>query len=192
MNIQKTPIPIFVYIDSQNLFKSLGENNLEPDYPKILEYLQTKYKAQKVFIFLRHTFFQKDFFNYLRSLGFIVKTTLPQVEYKDLITGKSKTKSNVDGDLIITAVVEYVEKQNHNMILISGDGDFLPLVLFYENRDKLVQIIAINKSKTSKFLQRKSKKQSLKPRNITYIEESLLHLTKKVLPISREPGDLER
>ena len=60
-----------------------------------------------------------------------------------------KTESgsfNIDTDLCITAVEEFFEcGERHDLLLVSGDGDFVPLLKFYEEYGFYTEIISSTK-----------------------------------------------
>lgn len=49
---------------------------------------------------------------------------------------------NIDTDLVITSLEEFFVTKKHDMLLMSGDGDFLPLLKFYEEYNCYTEIIA--------------------------------------------------
>ena len=68
-----------------------------------------------------------------------------------------------------------------NLILLSGDGDFLPLINFYEKKGHFVQIISTDYDHTSVFLKRKGKSQNYQKRNISYFFTSNVEYRKNTL-----------
>src|SRR3989338_235257 len=111
-----------IFIDASNLFYG-GEKSLgwKIDYKKLLAYLQEKYEVNRIFYFGGveiHDFkydYQKD-------------ETVPIAKLEsyllDLI--KNKRKANCDVDMAFHLMKE---KDNFDRaIVLSGDGDFLPVL----------------------------------------------------------------
>ncbi|MFM5959238.1 MAG: NYN domain-containing protein, partial [Dolichospermum sp.] len=110
-------------------------------------------------------------------------------------TGNSRTdgchKVNVDGDLIVQVMKDYFMVEKFGLVLLSGDGDFVPLVRFFETEGQFVKIISPTKASTSKMLvfDRFTKRQ----RFLTFIdtiETKLQKLTKKI-SLPKESGGIE-
>ena len=170
----------YVYIDLQNLHMGLLSNNVTIDYISLFDYLKGRYKTVNIYAYLRRDITMQKFYEELSNIGYKLSFCL----IHNRVNGKNK--ANIDTLLAVEALKNYYEVEERNLILISGDGDFLPLINFYENKNKFVAIISVSKSTTSKFLERKSKKHFFKPRNITYILEHLSFMTKKVPPFGGE------
>jgi hypothetical protein len=48
---------------------------------------------------------------------------------------------NIDTDLVIKSLTQYYEIEDHDLVLMTNDGDFLPLINFYEERNAKVELI---------------------------------------------------
>jgi uncharacterized LabA/DUF88 family protein len=96
-------------------------------------------------------------------------------------------KVNVDADLIVRAMKDYFTQEKFGLILLSGDGDFVPLIRFFEEQNQFVKIITASRNSTSNMLifDRYKKKQ----RYLTYINEELKKLTKKISPPKGSGGN---
>ena len=168
-------IPNYAFVDGQNLYHGLEELGYELKYQEFIEYLKGKYKCQKVFVFFKENQKFDGFYAELTKMGYIV------ILSKSHNRVNGVTKSNVDGDLIVKAMSDYFESQKHNLILLSGDGDFLPLINFYEKKDHFVQIISTDYDHTSVFLKRKGESQNYQKRNISYFFTSNVEYRKNTL-----------
>ena len=111
----------FVFIDASNLFYG-GEKSLgwKIDYKKLLAYLQEKYDANRIFYFGGveiHNFkydYQKD--------------------------GTTKRKANCDVDMAFHLMKE--KDTFERAVVLSGDGDFLPVLKYIKEIKKEVVILA--------------------------------------------------
>jgi len=130
---------IYVFIDSQNLHHSILLQDWEVDYKKLYILLKKKYRASKVFYFIGYTKKNIRLYERLSSYGYtlIYKPTL--VVYKN---GKRTMKGNVDGELILQVMIEY--KNYTKAIIISGDGDYLCVIKYLQEKNKLEKIIVPN------------------------------------------------
>jgi uncharacterized LabA/DUF88 family protein len=154
--INTKPIPIFAYIGGQNLFRSIDSQGWNLDYSKLYFYLQKKHKADQVFIFIKYYQFQKEFCHELRKIGFIIVFG----ENKQKVTENNKIfiKSNIDADLIVHCMANFAENQKFRLIILTADGDFIPLIKYFEKYSHFISFISPNtKDKTSQYLKYNSK-----------------------------------
>ena len=121
----------YVFIDAQNLHLSISKKGWEIDYLRFYRYLSDKYKIKKAFCFIGHRPEFKSTYKYLRKCGF-------ELVFKKVRKGQKWIKGNVDSDLIVKMWAE--EKNYDQAIVISGDGDFLPLHQFLKTKNKLFKI----------------------------------------------------
>jgi len=134
----------YAFIDSQNLNLSIQSLGWNLDFAKFRIYLQEKYGAKKVFLFIGYIKGNSDLYKFLQSAGFIC-IFKPTLEYKD-----GTTKGNVDAELVLHTMIEY---PNYNKaIIITGDGDFYCLVKYLIDNNKLKAVIIPNHFKFSALL----------------------------------------
>jgi uncharacterized LabA/DUF88 family protein len=168
MNVQKTPIPIFAYIDGQNLFRSIESQGWDLDYHKLYFYLQKKHKVDQAFIFLKYYQFQKDFCEELKKIGYTV--IFGENKQKVIENNKTFIKTNIDADLIVHSMANFAETQRFDLIILTADGDFIPLIKYFEKHNLFTSIISPNtKDKTSQFLKYNSK--SKIQRKVFYLDQ---------------------
>jgi len=144
--MSKTKKPsIYAFIDSQNLNLGVRSQGWKLDFGKFRQYLITKYKVKKTFLFIGYIPGNQGLYTYLQSVGYIC-IFKPTLELKDK-EDKVKIKGNVDAELVLHAMIEY--KNFDKAIIVSGDGDFHCLVEYLEKKNKLLKIIAPNKKYSS-------------------------------------------
>ena len=142
----------YAFIDSQNLNIGITRDILRDgktiysgwnlDFKKFRKFLADKYRISKAFLFIGNFPGKETLYASLRKHGYIVvlKPTMP---YKD-INGKVCVKGNVDTDLVLYAAA--IEFQNYDKaVIVTGDGDFLSLCDYLNNKDKLAKILVPNK-----------------------------------------------
>lgn len=144
----KTPI-IYAFIDSQNVNLTTQECGWKLDFKRFYIYLKDKYKVSKVFLFIGYVAGNEALYTFLQKAGYIV-VFKPTLEYRK--KEKIYTKGNVDAELVLHAMIEYL---NYNKaIIISGDGDFHCLIEYLEKQGKLLHIVIPNSRKYSALLRK--------------------------------------
>jgi uncharacterized LabA/DUF88 family protein len=179
--------PNYCFIDGQNLETSLHKNNLVPNYLDLFCYLQGKYKVTKIYYCAKFTnkTERRKLFNKLRDIGYeiIFSSGCGNANLDGF------HKVNVDADLIVKALKEYYSVEKFGLILISGDGDFIPLIRFFEDEKQFVKLICPDRFSTSKMLE--SDRFTKKRRYITFYFEELQILTNKISLIA-EGGERDQ
>lgn len=89
---------------------------------------------------------EEAFFNALKRLGIERKSKDLQVFY-----GGAK---KADWDVGITLDAVHLASSVDVIVLVSGDGDFLPLVEHLQHRGKIVEVMAFKKSASSELQER--------------------------------------
>lgn len=144
--IEKVDEHNFAFIDAQNLYKSLIKSGWKLDYFKFRKYLQKKFGVVKAIVFIGKQNRYKGQYAMYHKAGFelVYKDAVP---YKDK-DGKITMKANVDVDLTVGVLGTYID-QYDKAVIISGDGDFLPLYFYLKNIGKLKRIIVPSKKSYS-------------------------------------------
>jgi uncharacterized protein (TIGR00288 family) len=123
-----------ILVDNSNLYRTSLELGVKVDYFKLLK----RFNHRQI---VRALIFQPEldsvresgFMRTIRSYGFEFKTK-PVKTYEN-----GKTKCDMDVDLTVAAV-SLVEKCDV-ITIISGDGDFLPLIYHLKSRGVKVEIV---------------------------------------------------
>jgi uncharacterized LabA/DUF88 family protein len=127
-----------IFIDYHNLEGSLREEGLQADILRLREYLVETRRLLEAFLFvgLNPNNFHEDarIHRYLRANGFLVRTKLAKVR------PEGSLKCNLDIEMAL-GVVEYVTNAHPDIVLlVTGDGDFVPLVQWLRTRGVRVEI----------------------------------------------------
>ncbi len=140
---------IYVFIDSQNLYKGVKNLGWRINYKKLYILLTRKYQAQKIFYFIGYLSKNNYVYEDLKDIGYILifKPTM-EIKTKD----STQIKGNVDGELILNAMIEY--SSYDKAIIVSGDGDYHCLISYLDKNNKLYKIIVPDGRRYS-FLLRK-------------------------------------
>jgi len=154
---KKLPNKTYVFIDVANLiYGAKRTGKWEVSYYKLSKYLKLRYEASKIFFYAGVKSLEKNKFNRLKRLGYILrlkelrtykrkplerKVKCPQCHcvFDRKIYRLPEWKANCDVDLTFD-VMRYVSDYSR-MILISGDGDFYPLIDFLIKKGRNVRVI---------------------------------------------------
>ncbi|MCX6732648.1 MAG: NYN domain-containing protein, partial [Candidatus Roizmanbacteria bacterium] len=110
------------------------------------EYLKLTHNVSKAFLFIGYVEENKVLYDYLKRSGYIcVFKKIIEYKDKDIVV-----KGNIDADLVLHTMIEYPHYDK--AIIVSGDGDFYPLIEYLEKKNKLLKIITPNKKYSSLLL----------------------------------------
>lgn len=137
---------VAVFIDTQNLYHSA--KNLYKARVNFKEILKAAVGGRKLirafaYVVRTKTGEERAFFGALSKLGIEMRVKDLQ-EYYD-----GMKKADWDVGLVIDAV--RIASNIDVAVLVSGDGDFIPLVEYLKNQGKRVEIIAFGKTTSSKL-----------------------------------------
>lgn len=135
---------VYAFIDSQNLNLGVKSSGWELDFGRFLQYLRTKYKVKKAFLFIGYVSKNQGLYDLLEKQGYILlfKPTLAYSRNK-----KTIIKGNVDAELVLHTMIHWNEFDR--AIIVSGDGDFYCLIEYLEKKKKLAKIIVPNSRHSS-------------------------------------------
>lgn len=135
-----------IYIDAANLI--LGSKNFIPttyDIFYLLVYLKDKYRAQRCVYFTgKFNEYEIDY-EFLRVLGV-------EIVFKKLYRQDEKTKANCDVEISHRITLDIKDDLVDKVILVSGDGDFAPLLDYVISNKKEANLFAISRKSTAYIL----------------------------------------
>jgi uncharacterized LabA/DUF88 family protein len=135
---------VYAFIDSQNLYLGIINSGWKLDYQKFRNYLRTKYKVIKAYLFIGYVPENTNLYRSLQEAGFIL-IFKPVLKINE---GEHSTyKGNVDAELVLHAMIQY--PNYHKAIIVSGDGDFMCLIEYLESKNKLYKILTPNNDYSS-------------------------------------------
>lgn len=169
----------YAYIDGQNLHLGIKELGWVLDYKKFRIYLKDKYKVEKAYIFIGYVPENQELYKFLQECGFILI-------FKPILmpTDGEKPKGNVDADLVLRAMIDYLSY--NEAIIVTSDGDFYSLVEYLYETKKLRIVLSPQKNKCSVLLRKKARD---KINFLDYLRDKLEYIapTKKKNPLRTEP-----
>lgn len=169
MKSSKTTI---AYIDGANLHKSVRASGWELDYPRFRTWLSHRYGVGLAYIFIGLIPRHKDLYTYLNKSGFTLA-------YKEVVyDGDGMAKGNCDADLIVQAMRDSLERVATDVVLVTSDGDYTPLVKFLMEKARLKAILSPASEKKCSILLKRT------GAPIVYLEdkEKLLGIQNKKAP----------
>jgi len=139
---------VAVFIDVQNLYHSARNiYNARVNFAELQKNALRERKLIRSFAYVVRTKTgeEKPFFDALVKLGFETRIRDLQEFY-----GGQK-KADWDVGIVIDAI--RVAPSIDAVVLVSGDGDFIPLVEYLKNRGKRVEVMAFKQSTSSKLVE---------------------------------------
>lgn len=136
---------VVVLIDTQNLYYSA--KNLYHSKVNFGEILKTAVSARRLirafaYVVQTKTGEEKPFFEALTGLGIETRVKPLQEYYGGL------KKADWDVGIVVDGI--RASSSADVIILVSGDGDFIPLIEYLKNQGKRVEVMAFGRSASSK------------------------------------------
>jgi len=137
-----------VFIDVQNLYHSAKNlHNSKVNFGKILDLAVSNRNLIRAFAYVVRTKTgeEKFFFDALTKIGI-------ETRVKDLQEFYGGVKK---GDWDVGLAIDAIRTSNNldAVVIVSGDGDFVPLVEYLKNQGKRVEIIAFGKSSSHSLIE---------------------------------------
>jgi len=134
----------YAFIDSQNLYLAILAQGWKIDLKRFRIYLKDKYNIEKAFLFLGYLPENQEMYRKFQEYGYILI-------FKPILRSKnSKIKGNVDAELVLHSMIQYLNYDK--AVIVTGDGDFYCLVDYLSQKDKLEKLLIPNFYKYSGLL----------------------------------------
>ncbi len=137
----------FAFIDASNIIYGATAEGWFIDHKKLLVYLKRKYQCSKLFFYFGKddkNIKQAKFLQKLKSFGYTLRV-------KQIKRYGKRQKANCDVDLTMDMLL--LQDKYDRAVVLTGDGDFLPLFEYLKKHRKRILIIAFSK-RTSRELRR--------------------------------------
>lgn len=136
----------FAFIDGQNLNLSIKGMGWKLDFSRFRVYLKEKYGVVRAYYFIGYLDGNNDLYASLQEAGYILI-------FKPTLKNKNGlVKGNVDAELVLQAMIEYVNYKK--AVIVTGDGDFSCLVKYLVSQKKLERVLIPNQGIYSCLLRR--------------------------------------
>jgi uncharacterized protein (TIGR00288 family) len=137
---------VAVLIDAQNMYHSA--KNFYNARVNFKEVLKTAVAGRRLvraiaYVIKTETGEEKTFFEALAKSGIETKVKDLQIFYGGL--------KKADWDVGITVDAVKLSSQLDSLVLVTGDGDFLPLVEYLKGQGRQIEVIAFTKSASAKL-----------------------------------------
>lgn len=163
---------IVIFIDNSNIFQGFRKFNIKADYEKLKNIIATDRKLEAIFLYEGVVYpispEKKKWYKELSNKsGYIIKASF------DKISSYGVDEKKVDISIAVDIISLAYENGYDTAVLVSGDGDFVPVVKKLKEIGKEVEVWAFRYSIANTL------KEKLKPENIHYFEDNLSKITLK-------------
>ena len=136
---------ITIFIDNSNLFKGFQKYKIKADYEKLKTVITRDRKLDKIYLYEGVVYpmspEKKRWYEQLSGRsGYVIEASF------DKIVRSGAIEKKVDIKIAIDAVSLAFEDAYDTAVLVTGDGDFLPVVKKIKELDKNVEIWAFKYS----------------------------------------------
>jgi uncharacterized LabA/DUF88 family protein len=157
-----TKTRVYAFIDSQNLNVGTQKSGWKMDWRKFRKFLADQYGVSKAYMFIGYMPENEDLYEQMHQAGYAVvlkptfDLTRPQPEMLELMgedsghqagpqrsnehEEKKPVKGNIDAELVLWAMKEM--SNYDKAIIVSGDGDFYCLIEYFEQKGRLMHLLA--------------------------------------------------
>jgi len=157
---------VIIFIDNSNIFKGFRKYNIKADYEKLKSIITQGRKLNSIFLYEGVVYpmspekkkWYKDLSN---NSGYVIKASFDKIAFSDAIEKK------VDIKIAIDMVSLAYENAYDTAVLVSGDGDFVPVVKKVKKLNKKVELWAFRYSLANAL------KGELEQENIYYLDDIL-------------------
>lgn len=142
----------YAFIDAQNLYYEIKRMEWRLDYKRFRVYLKEKYNVKVAYLFMGELPEYRSVYFSLQDAGFTLC-------FKEILRNKDGTvKGNVDAELVLKAMIDYLCYEK--AVIISSDGDFSCLVKYLYTKNKL-EVFLSSRIDTCSILLKKSAKEKI-------------------------------
>jgi uncharacterized LabA/DUF88 family protein len=161
---------IIVFIDNSNIFQGFRKNNIKVDYEKLKNIITKGRELHAIFLYEGVVYpispEKKKWYKALsKKSGYVIKASF------DKIVSSGFIEKKVDIKIAIDIISLAYENAYDTAVLVSGDGDFVPVVKKVKELEKDVEIWAFRYSLANAL------KKELGQENIYYIDDILSSIT---------------
>lgn len=157
---------IVIFIDNSNIFKGFRKYDVKVDYEKLKALITRDRNLQDIFLYEGVVYplspEKKKWYKELSNRsGYVIKASFDKIALSGAIEKKIDIKIAID---IISLAYE---DAYDTAVLISGDGDFLPVIRKVKELGKNVEVWAFKYSLANTL------KEELKQQNVYYLDDIL-------------------
>ena len=154
----------YAFIDASNIIYGAKAEGWFIDQKKLFKYLEGKFSVSKAFFYYgkdSKNKRQEKFLRKLREFGYTLRV-------KEIKRFGKRIKANCDVDLTMDMLLKI--KEYKRALVLTGDGDFAPLLIYLLSEKKKVIIISSPK-RTAKEIKRVAGKEHIDFGSLRYLLE---------------------
>ena len=157
---------VIIFIDNSNIFKGFRKYDIKADYEKLKNFICRDRELHNIFLYEGVVYpispEKKKWYKGLnKRSGYVIKASF------DKIVSSGAIEKKVDIKIAIDMISLAYENSYDTAILVSGDGDFIPVVKKIKELGKNVEVWAFRYSLANKL------KEELGVEYINYIDDIL-------------------
>jgi len=157
---------ITIFIDNSNIFQGFRKYNVKVDYEKLKNLISKDRKLQDIFLYEGVLYpisseKKKWYADLKNKSGYVIRASF------DKITHNNTIEKKIDIQIAIDIISLAYENDYDTAALVSGDGDFVPVI------EKLIELKKNVELWAFKYSLANALKEKLDPRNIYYIDDIL-------------------
>ena len=159
-------IRIIVFIDNSNIFKGFRKYNIKADYEKLKNFIASGRELQSIFLYEGVVYpmspEKKKWYDELNNRsGYVIKASF------DKIASSGAIEKKVDINIAIDIISLAYEDAFDTAVLVSGDGDFVPILKKLKELDKKMEVWAFRYSLANAL------REEVEQENIHYLDDIL-------------------
>ena len=157
---------IIIFIDNSNIFKGFRKYNIKANYEKLKNIITKGRKLHGIFLYEGIVYplspeKKKWYKDLSEKSGYMIKTSFDKITFNDAFEKK------IDIKIAIDVISLAYENAYDTAVLVSGDGDFVPVIKKVKELDKNVEVWAFRYSLANAL------KEELKQENLYYLDDIL-------------------
>jgi uncharacterized LabA/DUF88 family protein len=157
---------VIIFIDNSNIFQGFRKYDVKVDYEKLKNVIKRDRELQDILLYEGVVYpmspEKKKWYSQLsEKSGYVIKASF------DKIASSGAIEKKVDIKIAIDIISLAYENAYDTAVLVSGDGDFIPVVKKVKELDKKVEVWAFRYSLANKL------KEELGQENIYYVDDIL-------------------
>lgn len=134
--VRKKRLATYAFVDASNIIYGARAEGWYIDQKKLIEYLKSKFLVTKAYFYYgkdSKSLKKQNFLKKLESFGY-------QLRVKEIKRFGSKSKANCDVDLTMDMLL--MANKYKRAVVLTGDGDFAPLLEYLIGERKKIYIIS--------------------------------------------------
>ena len=161
---------IIIFIDNSNIFKGFRKYNTKADYEKLKNIIARDRDLKDIFLYEGVVYpispVKKKWYNDLKNnSGYVIKASF------DKITANEAIEKKIDIKMAIDIISLAYENAYDKAVLVSGDGDFIPVVDKLKEMDKPIELWAFKYSLSHALMDK------IGEGNLFYLDDILMNIT---------------